>query len=190
MVLCGTIDLTADESWHIEWARGGWPGNSGTVRESFRISLSSYKNRRENYLTARSEETKQETFCMMSSCSSLIGRFSPLIPRYPYLPWGIHPSGRPFALKPRLTNFPRALQQEQQLSNPAVESPVIETQEEEGVDAPEAVDGVPATQLEEYSASPSSRRKKREEEDDSFEDRFKLRNGREVCSLFFFGGWY
>ncbi|KAK4803499.1 hypothetical protein SAY86_003316 [Trapa natans] len=101
---------------------------------------------------------------MVSLCSSLIGSFSPSAPRYPYLPWGIRPPGRLFALKCRPTNFPRALQQEKQLGNLSVESAVTETQEEEAKDAPEDVDGVPATQL----------------EDNYDEERSKLRNGREV----------
>ncbi|PKI35182.1 hypothetical protein CRG98_044457, partial [Punica granatum] len=116
----------------------------------------------------------------MSICSSLVGRFSPLVPQPSNLPWTTRPSSRPFLLKSLPTNFPGALQKEQQLSNLAVESPVIETQEEEGGDAHEALSEVPTTQLEEYPASPPSSRKKGEEVDDNFEDRFKLRNGREV----------
>ncbi|XP_030459324.1 uncharacterized protein LOC115679765 isoform X2 [Syzygium oleosum] len=125
------------------------------------------------------------------ACSSLTSRPSPFAHRS----WSLNPTSngnRPIllSLKPRSFNpsrLARAAQHGLGVVSPdnvavEVEAPAVETQEEkEGVGG--FLDGVAETYLgddtKDATAS-STRAKKKREDDDSFEDRFKVRNGREV----------
>lgn len=138
------------------------------------------------------------------ACSSLTCRPSPFAHRS----WSLNPTSngnRPIllSLKPRSFNhsrLARAAQHGPGVVSPdnvavEVEAPAVETQEDkEGVGG--SLDGVAETHLgddtKDATAS-STRAKKKREDDDSFEDRFKVRNGREVCFfsvLFFFNFFF
>ncbi|XP_048130580.1 GTPase HflX isoform X2 [Rhodamnia argentea] len=125
------------------------------------------------------------------ACSSLASGPSPLV----YRPWSLNPTSngnRPTLLSLKIRPFDpsrlgKAVQHGLGVVSPdnlavEVETPAIETQEEkEEVGGP--LDGVEETHLGDDSkgvSTSSTRVKKKREDDDSVENRFKLRNGREV----------
>lgn len=126
----------------------------------------------------------------MMACSSLPSRPSPLVHR----PWSLNPTGngnRPILLSLKVRPFDpsrlgKAVQHGLGVVSPdnvavEVENPAIETQEEkEEVGGP--LNGVEETHLgdESKEVATSSTRVKKKREDGSFENRFKMRNGREV----------
>lgn len=127
----------------------------------------------------------------MSLCFCSLIRPSPLIydSNYPWnlnlnrsicsIGFSIHRNNRNFAA--------RVAQQGFQVDNISLQSPTIEVEEENEV-VDELVNGVVGTESVDDAPKPVRIRKKKDDSDDSndesFEDRFKLRNGKEV--FFFF----
>lgn len=68
---------------------------------------------------------------------------------------------------------------------PQKQSPVIDTKEEE---QQEVFNGVATTESDNkaLNSSYTAKKKKKRDDDDSYENRFKLQNGREVSYLFYF----
>ncbi|PRQ27100.1 putative nucleoside-triphosphate phosphatase [Rosa chinensis] len=125
-----------------------------------------------------------------SLCCSLI-RSSPLLPE-PYLSWPLAKPNRHRQIQPPLT-----LRNHAHASATVVaravgvgvvspddlsfqEPPVIETDGEGNGEAQGVVDGVAESESEDKGVRPATRYKKKKEDEDGLENRFKLRNGKEI----------
>ncbi|XWS24415.1 hypothetical protein CRYUN_Cryun28dG0099800 [Craigia yunnanensis] len=123
----------------------------------------------------------------MSLCFCSMIRPSPLIYKFNF-PWNLNLNRSicpiSFSLYRNNRNcVARVVQQGLEVDNISLRSPTIEADEEKEV-VGEVVNGVAATESVEDTPKPVRIRKKRDDGDDSddesFEDRFKLRNGKEV----------
>lgn len=128
---------------------------------------------------------------MMASCSSLTSRPSPLV----HGPWSSNPTSngnRPILLSLKIRPFDplrlaKAVRHGLGVVSPdntavEVEAPAIETQEVND-EVGGSLNGVAETQLGDNSkdgTTSSTRVKKKREDDDSLDNRFQVRNGREV----------
>ncbi|KAK3425323.1 hypothetical protein EUGRSUZ_F01859 [Eucalyptus grandis] len=128
---------------------------------------------------------------MMASCSSLTSRPSPLV----HGPWSSNPTSngnRPILLSLKIRHFDplrlaKAVRHGLGVVSPdntavEVEAPAIETQEVND-EVGGSLNGVAETQLGDNSkdgTTSSTRVKKKREDDDNLDNRFQVRNGREV----------
>ncbi|XP_062023413.1 uncharacterized protein LOC133739648 [Rosa rugosa] len=125
-----------------------------------------------------------------SLCCSLI-RSSPLLPE-PYLSWPLAKPNHHRQIQPPLTlrNHSRASARvvARAVADGVVspddlsfqEPAVIETEEEGNGEAQGVVDGVAESESEDKGVRPATRYKKKKEDEDGLENRFKLRNGKEI----------
>lgn len=91
----------------------------------------------------------------------------------------------PFNLTTRINSSSRYISRLEVASpDTGAQSPVIDTKEEEKEEVSKVLNGVEGTQSDDKTVNSSYRVKKKRDDENGFENRFKLRNGKEVVLFF------